>query len=234
MASVNLPWKALGYLTASCIAVVIAGSIPYPTQAQLAALNLVSAVAIGSLTLQVPSGAKLLPATLKAAAVVGGSVIGFQAPSEVGPIIREVFHTPIQQNSSCGAIEPVDLLAFGGIHNDAGIVNFAEFSPDGIHILTASDDGTARLWDALTGEPIGDPMRHDDAVRDVAFDPRGRFVVTGSDDKTARLWDARTGKPIGGSMQHNGAVPAVAVAPDGRVVVTGSDDKTARLWDART
>ena len=30
----------------------------------------------------------------------------------------------------------------------------ASFSPDGARIVTASNDGTARLWDATTGEEI--------------------------------------------------------------------------------
>ena len=67
------------------------------------------------------------------------------------------------------------------------------FSPDGKTVLTGSDDGTARLWDAATGKPIGPPLPHQDAVNAVAFSPDGKTVLTGSWDKTARLWDAATG-----------------------------------------
>ena len=43
--------------------------------------------------------------------------------------------------------------------------NSAAFSPDGKRIVTASEDKTARLWDAATGKPIGEPLRgHEDAV----------------------------------------------------------------------
>jgi WD40 repeat protein len=40
-----------------------------------------------------------------------------------------------------------------------GTVNSAVFSPDGKRIVTASDDGTARIWDAASGRPIGEFSR---------------------------------------------------------------------------
>jgi tetratricopeptide (TPR) repeat protein len=108
------------------------------------------------------------------------------------------------------------------------------FSPHGKTVLTGSDDTTARLWDASTGQPIGQPLHHDAEVPILAFSPDGKIVVTGSWDKTARLWDATTGQPIGSPMRHNDYVRAVAFSPDGKSVLTGSHDKTARLWDAAT
>jgi WD40 repeat protein len=65
----------------------------------------------------------------------------------------------------------------------------AAFSPDGKHIVTASEDKTARLWDGETGKPIGEPLKgHEDAVGRAAFSPDGKRIVTASSDKTARLW----------------------------------------------
>ena len=70
------------------------------------------------------------------------------------------------------------------------------FSPDGKTVLTGSDDNTARLWDAASGEPLGKTMQHRHSVVAVAFSPNGKTVLTGSGDWTARLWDAATGEPV--------------------------------------
>jgi hypothetical protein len=110
----------------------------------------------------------------------------------------------------------------------------ASFSPDGQRVVTASQDKTARVWDADAGKPVGEPMTHGDVVNSVSFSPDGKRVVTASEDKTARVWDADTGKPVGEPMTHGGLVISASFSPDGKRVVTASEDKTARVWDADT
>ena len=77
-------------------------------------------------------------------------------------------------------------------------------SPDGRTLLTGGHDKTARLWDAATGKPSGQPLRHDGWVWAVAFSPDGRTLLTGGQDKTARRWAAATGKPTGEPLLHEG------------------------------
>src|SRR5262249_28594021 len=84
---------------------------------------------------------------------------------------------------------------------------------------------------AVTGQPIGPPMRHESQVRAVAFSPDGNTVLTGGQGKEARLWDAATGQLIG-LLEHQGGIARVAFSPDGKTILTGSLDRTVRLWDA--
>ena len=117
-------------------------------------------------------------------------------------------------------------------HDDA--VWSAAFSPNDARVVTASEDKTARVWDAATGKTIAVLSGHDDRVFIAAFSPDGARVVTASKDKTARVWDAATGKTIAILSGHGGPVGSAVFSPDGARVVTTSMDKTARVWDATT
>ncbi len=113
-------------------------------------------------------------------------------------------------------------------------VRSAVFSPDGIYIVTASDDNTARVWDAKTGKPITEPLKHEDYVNSAVFSPDGKYIVTASRDNTARVWDAKTGEPVTEQLKHEDYVNSAVFSPDGEFIVTASGDKTARVWDAKT
>jgi WD40 repeat protein len=108
------------------------------------------------------------------------------------------------------------------------------FSPDGTHIITGSDDKTVQLWDAGTGEPVGEHSQgHTDSVRSVSFLADGTCIISGSWDNTVWLWDAGTGEPVSEPLQgHTSSVNPVLFSPDGTHIVTSLSDKTVWLWNA--
>lgn len=108
-----------------------------------------------------------------------------------------------------------------------------DYSPDGSFVVTASGDGTARLWDTTSGKQLRAFIGHEDEVVSVAFGPDGRTVLTGSYDQTARLWDVETGQELRRFVEPDSTYVAVAYSPDGQFVLTGSGNgNSAHLWQA--
>lgn len=69
-------------------------------------------------------------------------------------------------------------------------VTSVAFSPEAAptRILTGSEDYSAILWDAKTGQEVLSLKGHSQEVTSVAFSPDGRSVLTGSQDGAAILW----------------------------------------------
>ena len=104
------------------------------------------------------------------------------------------------------------------------------FSPDGKRLVTASDDHTARIWDAATGQELLTLRGHGG----VTFSPDGKRLATASDDHTAKIWDAATGHDVFTLRGHGECVRWVTFSPDGKRLATASGDKTAKIWDVAT
>ena len=68
-----------------------------------------------------------------------------------------------------------------------------EFSPDGETLLTAADDGMARLWNWRTGKPRVPEMKHQGWLKLAHFSPDGRRFVAGGLAPQLTIWDALTG-----------------------------------------
>ncbi len=115
-----------------------------------------------------------------------------------------------------------------------GAVLGVAISADGRCIVSASDDGTVKVWDAASGQEKFTLMGHSGPVRGVAISADGRRIVSASDDKTMRVWDGTTGREERSLLGHTRAILSVAVSADGSRIVSGSADGTAKVWDART
>lgn len=146
-----------------------------------------------------------------------------QADKTVVPEAEAALHRALQASH-------IQLTLAG--HTQA--VSAVHFSADGSRLLTASQDGTAKVWDAATGATlltVGDIQKYG-AVNDAAFSPDGKRLVTGHDDQTARVWDATSGQQLLTLTGHADFVNTVAFSPDGARLATGSGDGGIRIWDA--
>ena len=110
-----------------------------------------------------------------------------------------------------------------------GAVHTAAYSPDGTRIVTASEDGSARIFDAKTGKAL-QRLDHDGPVAKAVFNPNGTLVATASADRNVHLWQADSGLLLW-TFKHGGAVADVAFSPEGGRLCTASSDGYVRVFD---
>jgi WD40 repeat protein len=130
-------------------------------------------------------------------------------------------------------------------------------SRDGRTLVSASFDGTARVWDTSTvlGAEVAAPLHagaslpagtvlldvYPQTVRGVALSPDGLAVLVGlgrggmdTPDYSLRMLDVRTGREIRRFTGHDTPVFSVAYSPDGKLALSGAFDGTIRLWDVES
>ena len=110
-----------------------------------------------------------------------------------------------------------------------------DFSPDGSHVVTASNDKTMRLWDARTGEQVGAPIaKSGNWLRSVRFSPDGSRIVTGTWRGKIQIWDVASRTLIREFVGHESGVNSVVYSPDGSLILSAGWDELAKVWDADT
>src|SRR4029453_7121305 len=100
------------------------------------------------------------------------------------------------------------------------------FRRDSTVVLTASDDGTARLLDAASGGlrltlPHRVLLSAAAEVKAAVFSPDGQVVVTGDDFGIVRIWNSETGALIHSFEKIDGAANSISFSADGTRIVPG-------------
>ncbi|XP_034615847.1 WD repeat-containing protein 86 isoform X4 [Trachemys scripta elegans] len=107
-----------------------------------------------------------------------------------------------------------------------GGINWLSLSPDGQHLLTGSEDGTARLWSTADSQCHGHFQGHESYITFCHLENEVAFTC--SADHTIRKWDVMTGQCLAIYRGHTSIVNRILVAKD--YLFSGSYDRTARCW----
>lgn len=123
--------------------------------------------------------------------------------------------------------EPLPLVELTGHTNFVGGLVVL---PDNRTVVTASEDGTMRVWDMQTGEQLQELREHGTAVNYLALTPDGTRLLSAGDDYVIRVWDIVDWSVVQTLRGHQGYVSKVAVGKN-ELVVSVSADQSVRVWD---
>jgi len=137
-----------------------------------------------------------------------------------------------EENEESVTIEPHVLCTYQGHQAQ---VNALAWSPNSRLIATGSQDSTAQVWEALTGEQRVTFRGHTDSVNVVAWSPDGRLVASAGCDKIVYVWRAENGEIVCAYHGHTALLTrGLAWSPDGSRLASGAWDSTVQVWDARS
>ncbi|MFN8456886.1 MAG: protein kinase [Anaerolineae bacterium] len=108
------------------------------------------------------------------------------------------------------------------------------YRPDGKQLATGSLDGTAQVWDGLTGETILTLIQDGAPINDVAYNTTGEYLAAGNRNGLIIVWEIATGQLVKAWAGHQGAVSSLAFSPDAKYLATTGDDGLVKVWDAST
>lgn len=138
-----------------------------------------------------------------------------------------------------------DTIICKSVFKHNACINSVTLSPNGKYIISASDDRTARVWNARTGKSIA-TLEHKGRVVSANFSPDSKFVVTSSNN-IACIYDITTGKMTINPLVHDScSVKSAIFSPDGKYIITRTNNdfeflsngmlgnETTYIWDAKT
>jgi WD40 repeat protein/serine/threonine protein kinase len=125
------------------------------------------------------------------------------------------------------------VLPAGAPLQHGAIVNSVSLSADNQHVVTAANDGKARLWNVRDGRLIA-TFPHPRRVDDVVFAADERYILTTCQDGVVRLWDSVESVPVFEFTQSAAPGPRdnhCIITPDRRRIAVVEPNGFLQVWD---
>lgn len=119
------------------------------------------------------------------------------------------------------------------IKTGSGPLPNLQLSPEGKTIITNGYGKDIRLWDAETGEPVGDPFLED--IQLIQLSPDGKILAATDSGNQLYLWDMEEGQLISKHSSRNQEknISDLIFHPNGRWLFS-INNAIIEYWDAQT
>lgn len=138
---------------------------------------------------------------------------------------------PVERSG--GVLDYIGKAFFQAFGSHKGRVNSIDISPDSSRIISGSNDGAIRLWDADREQWLHTYREHRTGVSAVRFLNGKTEVLSGAISGLVRLLNLEEGRNELVFTGHRGAVVALDVGPQGRLY-TASVDSSVKVWDLKS
>lgn len=107
----------------------------------------------------------------------------------------------------------------------------AQFTPDGIQILTCGTDRKIAYWETLDGSLVREIEGSNvGTLNCVDISPDGRCFVIGSNDCTVKIWEYDSADLLHIGTSHAAIITGCKFSADGKYIVTTSADGAIIIW----
>jgi WD40 repeat protein len=133
-------------------------------------------------------------------------------------------------NKTLELYEPDSKKLVRGFVGHSDIVSCIAFGPEKYKMLSASWDGSARIWDITTGIML-QKFKTNTILHAAIFTPDGKKIITAGDDRVIRIWDVQSGKVSKTLEGHQAQITSLQITTDGKSLLSYSLDGVIKCWN---
>lgn len=114
-----------------------------------------------------------------------------------------------------------------------GAINTGSFDGKGSLAITASDDGTAKVWELPSGKLVGKPIEHGSQIKFAELTSDGVYAITAGSDGALKCWDVASSKLVFVEPMSV-LITGMVLSKDCRKIAVCGAAGRVRIWEIPT